>query len=146
MRPEGPRREPSSLTLREADSGQRRGVGGVRARASRFEPRLSGSMEASRLALAAITSAGFGDEAGAGEAAVGWAGEVGTEGGVASELRSRIIAVYTSWLAFQRCTLAILPTSCRRRFSAFARLMGRAHASRRASRSAFCIEPRFTVS
>ena len=45
--------------------------GRVRARASGFQPRVSGSMEASRLALAAITSAGFGDEAGAGEATVG---------------------------------------------------------------------------
>ena len=57
----------------------------------------------------------------AGEAAVGWAGEVGTEGGVTSELRSRINAVHTSWLAFQCCTLAILPVSCRRRSSACAR-------------------------
>ena len=43
----------------------------MRARASGFQPRVSGSMKASRLALAAITSAGFGDEAGAGEATVG---------------------------------------------------------------------------
>ena len=63
----------------------------MRARASRFQPsRLSGSMEASRLALAAITSAGAGDEAGAGGAAAGWAGKVGAGRGLASEVRSRM--------------------------------------------------------
>ena len=35
---------------------------------------IPGSMEASRLSLAAMTSAGVGDEAGARGAAVGWAG------------------------------------------------------------------------
>ena len=74
--------------------------GGVRASASRFEPRLSGSMETStseiRGALKNPMNAGLGGEAGAGGAAAGWDGEVGAERGVPSEARSRMCAVHTS--------------------------------------------------
>jgi len=69
--------------------------GGVRASASRFEPRLSGSMETStseiRGALKNPMNAGLGGEAGAGGAAAGWDGEVEpleAERGVPSEART----------------------------------------------------------
>jgi hypothetical protein len=70
-------------------------VTGVRASASRFQPRLSGGMETStseiRGAMKIPASAGVGDEARAGEAAAGWDGEVEpleAKRGVPSEART----------------------------------------------------------